>query len=410
MYLLLTNLKSWQNKLKLIVNFCLLLGFSCLLSACGDDSNLDQPAELQPFSSHYYLDVTWLASTGKGVGDQYLFLEPLILKDTVITTSRDGVINVINRHTGVFVKDLDLDATISAGVGGDDKLWLVASRNAYVIAVDARSFKEKWRSRVSSEVLAKPVIYQNTVLVRTIDGKVTSLDKTSGKIRWQYEHSIPNLTLRGNSELVISRGRIIVGLADGREIALSPDTGKVLWDIALAVPKGSSEIQRLVDIDGSAELYGRILYAASYQGRVVAIDVEHGRILWARDFSSQTGVTVDAKAVYSTDQNGIIWALDRFSGETLWKQTKLLHRRETRPTIIGNYLAVGDFEGYVHLLSKADGHFIARYQLGQYDQPGWQYATGIIVPPIVFNEKKLLVVSRGGMAYLLALRKRDDNF
>jgi len=380
------------------------------VSACADDDNLDQPTELIPFYSQYYLDVTWHKSTGAGAEEQYVFLQPLLLKEIAVTSSRNGVINIISLETGDFEEDIELDTVISAGVGGNEDVWLLATRDAHVIAVDAHKRLERWRTRVPSEVLAKPVIYKNTVVVRTVDGKILSLDLKDGKIRWQYERAIPDLTLRGTSEPIIARDRIFAGLADGRLIAISPENGEVIWDVALAVPTGRSEIQRLVDIDGDAELYGRVLYAASFQGRVAAIDVDRGQFLWARDFSTHTGVILDEKTLYSSDENGHIWALDRLNGATLWKQEKLAYRKITRPTLIGDYLAVGDFEGYVHLMSRYDGHFIARFQLGQFDDLGWELGTGIIVPPIVKGENRLAVISRGGILYVLALRERDDDF
>ena len=398
------------NNIFYFYRFLLLAIAALLISACADDDNLDQPAELEPFDSQYYLDVTWLASSGAGVEEQYVFLFPLILKEIAVTTSQDGVLNIISLETGRFVDDVTLDTIISAGVGGNEDVWLVATRDGHVIAVDAHKRREIWRTRVPSEVLAKPVIYKDMVIVRTIDGKILSLDIETGKIHWQYQRAIPDLTLRGTSEPVITRDRIFAGLADGRLIAISPENGEVIWDVALAVPTGRSEIQRLVDIDGDTQLYGRVLYAASFQGRVAAIDVDRGQFLWARDFSTHTGVIVDEKVLYSSDDNGHIWALDRLNGATLWKQDKLAHRKLTRPTIIGDYLAVGDFEGYVHLLSRYDGHFIARYQLGQFDNLGWDLATGIIVPPIVFGKDQLVVVTRGGIVYVLALRERYDDF
>jgi outer membrane protein assembly factor BamB len=356
-------------------NFCFYRYFVLLLavlfiSACADDDNLEQPAELVPFYSKHYLDVSWHASTGAGAEEQYVFLHPLILKDIAVTASRNGVLNIISLKTGGFEEDIELDTVISAGVGGNEDVWLLATRDAYVIAVDGKNRVELWRTRVSSEVLAKPVLYKDTVVVRTVDGKILSLDLQNGKIRWQYQRAIPDLTLRGTSEPVIARDRIFAGLADGRLIAISPEDGAVIWDIALATPTGRSEIQRLIDIDGDAELYGRVLYAASFQGRIAAIDVERGQFLWARDFSTHTGVILDEKVLYSSDDKGNIWALDRLNGATIWKQEKLAYRKLTRPTIIGDYLAVGDFEGYVHLLSRYDGHFIARYQLGQFDHLG----------------------------------------
>ena len=395
--------------------FCLFRNFALLLavlfiSACADDDNVDQPVELQPFASNFYLDVTWHKSTGPGAEEQYLFLHPLILKEIAVTVSHDGEMNIISLKTGDFEQEIDLDATVSAGIGGNEEVWLVATRDAYVVAVDAKKRRERWRTRVPSEVLAKPVIYKDTVVIRTIDGKILSLDIDTGKIRWQYQRAIPDLTLRGTSEPVIARDKIFVGLEDGRLIAISPDDGGVIWDVALSVPTGRSEIQRLVDIDGDVEIHGRVLYASSFQGRIAAIDVDRGQFLWARDFSTHTGVLLDDKTLYSSDEHGHIWALDRLNGATIWKQEKLAHRKLTRPTIIGDYLAVGDFEGYVHLLSRYDGHFIARYQLGQYDDLGWELGTGIIVPPIVFRSDRLVVITRGGILYSLALRERDDDF
>ncbi len=221
-----------------------------LISACADDDNVDQPTELVPFYSKYYLDVTWHKSSGAGAEEQYLFLHPLILKKIALAISRDGVLNIISLKTGEFEQEIDLDATISAGIGGDENLWLLATRDAYVVAIDAKSRKQRWRTRVPSEVLVRPVIYKDTVIVRTIDGKILSLNIDSGKIRWQYQRAIPDLTLRGTSEPVIARDKIFVGLADGRLNAISPDTGEVIWDVALSIPSGRSEIQRLVDIDG----------------------------------------------------------------------------------------------------------------------------------------------------------------
>lgn len=399
-----------NNNVFSFYRYLLILIVTLLVSACADDDNLDQPAELVAFDSKHYLDVSWHSSTGEGAEQQYVFLQPLLLKDIAVTSSRNGLLNIISLKSGDVEEDIALESVISAGVGGNEDVWLLATRDAHVIAVDAKSRAERWRTRVPSEVLARPLINNDAVIVRTVDGKILSLDINSGKIRWQYQRAIPDLTLRGTSEPVIARDKIIAGLADGRLIAISPDNGEVIWDIALSVPTGRSEIQRLADIDGDAVLYGRVLYAASFQGRIAAIDVSSGQFLWARDFSTHTGVTVDEKVLYSSDDKGNIWALDRLNGATVWKQEKLAHRKLTRPTIMGDYLAVGDFEGYVHLLSRYDGRFVARYQLGQFDDLGWQLGSGIIVPPVAMEKDRLVVVTRGGIVYVLTLREHDDDF
>lgn len=372
----------------------LITALALTLFACGDTDNSEPPAELVDFDASVKLKSLWSNSSGEGVERQYLFLEPLVLSDRVVSAGRDGSVIAVSLANGDTLSKVALKTLLSGGVGGDEQLWLVTSRDGEVIAIDAGNGKPRWKTRVPSEVLSRPVLHNDTVLVRTVDGQVVSLDRNSGKIRWSHKQTMPALTLRGSSEPVVSRNHIYVGLESGRLIAISPNDGEVIWDVALTVPQGRSEIQRLVDIDGHAELYGQTLYAASYQGRIAALDTARGRILWSRPFSSHTGVTLDSKVVYSSDDRSHIWALDRFSGATLWKQEKLQARAVTRPVLWGDYLVVGDFEGYIHVLSRFDGHFVARVRVDD----------GVLVAPLVINEH-LLVTSRDGELRSFSLKE-----
>jgi len=366
--------------------FLLLIGV-VLITACGDDDNTEPPAELTEFKQTHYLALEWSVSTDDSIGQQYLFIEPLLLKDRIVTAGRNGTLNAYDLEDGDELAEIKLDTPLSGGIGGTEDIWLVGSRDGELIAVSSKSNDILWRTPVPSEILAKPVVYNNNIaLVRTADGQILGVDLKTGKISWNYSKTIPALTLRGSSPPILSRSHFYTGLESGRLIAMSPIDGEVAWDIALTIPEGRSEIQRLVDIDGKSELYGRVLYAASYHGRIAAIDVTRGQFLWARSFSSNTGVSVGTDAVYSSDDRSYVWALDRNNGATLWKQDKLQARSVTRPVIYKNFLVVGDFEGYLHVMSRFDGHFVARTQVD---------SDGILVPPIVDGDR-LLVLSRGG--------------
>ena len=107
----------YNNKNPYLYRYLTLLLLALLISACADDDNLDQPAELVPFYSKYYLDVSWHQSSGAGAEEQYVFLQPLILSKIAVTVSRDGLINIISLATGIFEGEIELDATISAGIG-----------------------------------------------------------------------------------------------------------------------------------------------------------------------------------------------------------------------------------------------------------------------------------------------------
>ncbi len=367
-----------------------------MLQACGSDDNAEPPAELVDFKPEARLEEQWSASPTAGIAQQYLFLEPLLLGDKLVIAGRDGRVAVIDTHNGEILRELDLQIELSAGVGGDDKLWLLASRDGEVLAIEADGLAVKWRKAVPSEVLSTPLLAGDSVIVRTVDGHVQSLDAADGSLSWSYDKALPALTLRGVGKPVLTREHVVVGLENGHLVALRRDNGQPLWDAALSVPKGRSEIQRLVDIDGNAELYGRLLYAVGFQGRIAAIDVTSGQFVWARSFSSETGVSVGENAVYVTDERGHIWALDRFNGATLWKQDALTARRVTRPVIFGDTLLVGDYAGVLHAIDLADGHFIARETIGDEDN-------GIFIPPLVHDEQ-IIVNLRNGDVHALTLQ------
>lgn len=374
-----------------------------LLVACGDDDNAEPPADLIDFEASVNIESIWSTKTGEGIKQQFLFIEPLLLRDKVVTAARDGHVSVVDLKDGSIIAEIELEITLSGGVGGNEDIWLFATKNGEIVAIDGATHEIIWKENVPSEVLARPVILKDAIFVRTEDGQIVSLDIATGKIKWAYKQSIPALTLRGSGSPVITRDSIFVGLANGRLVALSPEDGSVVWDVALAVPKGHSEIQRLVDIDGRAELFGHVLYAASFQGRVVAIDIQKGQFLWARDFSTHTGVTLDSKVLYSTDDRSHIWALDRYNGATLWKQEGLQARNVTRPILVGDYIVVGDFDGYLHVMSRFDGHFVARIAVGGHDEDNVG-ENGILVPPVI-DEENILVKARNGMLHAYKINK-----
>ena len=387
----------------MIVMRYFLLAFSfAVLAACGGgDDNSEPPARLTDFEATKKFEEQWSLRTHGAIDQQFLFIEPLLLKDKIITAGRDGIVTVTGIRSGQEIQEIDLDTTVSAGVGGDASLWLLATKKGELIAIDASTSLLKWQVNVPSEVLSRPIMTADSVLVRTVDGQIVSLDRTTGEIKWSYHQTKPALTLRGTGLLVVSRDRVYAGMANGRMAALSLSNGEVIWDVAISTPQGHSEIQRLVDVDGRAELFGYVLYVAGYQGRVVAIDVQKGQFLWARDFSTYSGLTVDGKAIYSSDERSHIWALDRFSGATLWKQEKLQARYLTRPVLFGDYLIVGDVEGYLHLMSKFDGHFVARVLVGGDDEDFND--NGILVPPVV-NDDAIIVTTRNGLLHSFTLK------
>lgn len=358
------------------------------LSACswlrGDD-NATPPAELTDIQSRATLVKIWERDVGAGIDEQFLRLRPAVAGGSVFAAERKGTVRAFNATDGKQLWESDTRISISSGVGVGESLVLVGSNDAEVVALDWRDGHEVWRTRVSSEVLAVPGADKGTVVVQSVDGKLTGLSATDGSRLWVYDRSAPVLSLRGTSSPVVTQGVVIAGADNGKLVVLDLAKGLPAWETSVAIPKGRSELERMVDIDSQPQIWGKTIYTVSYQGRAVALDGESGRVVWSRDMSSVAGMGVDINNVYVTDDASHVWSLDRDTGTSNWKQDKLANRTLTAPVSIGDYVAVADFEGYVHLLARSDGELAGRIRA---DSKG-------VLAPLVVDGDTLYVYGNG---------------
>jgi outer membrane protein assembly factor BamB len=236
----------------------------------------------------------------------------------------------------------------------------VASDRGDVFALDAETGKPRWRSRISSEALATPRVGGGVVVARSADSRVYAFGEDDGKRRWVYQRASTSLMVRAPAGVTLHEGSAYAGFPGGKLVALALASGGPRWEATVALPKGTTELERVTDVVGDPAVVGREVCAAAYQGRVACFDAGNGNQLWARELSTVTGAAVDARYIFVSDERGAVHALDRSSGRSVWKQERLAHRQLTLPLPLGAAIALGDLEGYVHLLARETGAFEAR--------------------------------------------------
>ncbi len=326
----------------------------------ADDEDPTAPVDLIDFDQTVAIKKLWSVGIGDGQGEGYYKIQPAIAGEIIFIASAEGEVAAVNRHSGKVQWKVDLEVSLSGGVGVFENVLLVGSSDGLVLQLDASDGSLIWSSRLRGEVLAAPQANGKVVVAQTYDGKIQALDFASGDILWVFDSNVPVLTVRGTSTPILSSNVVYAGFANGRVLALDANTGAIVWEVRVAISQGRSEIERIVDVDGSMALAGSELYAASYQGRIVAIDIASGRKLWQHNVSSFAGVSQGFGNVYVTDEDGTVTAYLRTGQGERWSQTALGYRELSRPTPVSSYLAVADFEGYVHLLSQVDGEFVGR--------------------------------------------------
>ncbi len=347
----------------LILSSLSLTGCGWTDSFFGGEDNSIPPTELTEFSETAQVHALWSKSTGVGLNEAFVNLQPAISDDSIFTVDREGQLSSISR-AGNINWQIELDMTITGGVGFGQELLIVGNNRGEIIVLDAQDGSLKWKKSLSSVMLSAPLLQDDVLIVRTGDGRIYGLSTDDGKQIWVYDRGVPVLTLRGNSSPIIGgRELVFTGFDSGKVAAIGVKHGRLLWEANASVPRGRSDLERLVDIDANMLLIGRVLYVVTYQGRIVAIDALEGEVLWAKEMSSYAGITADGQYIFVTDSDSNLWAVDRVSGNMLWKQDKLAYRKLTAPVAIGDYILVGDFEGYVHLISQDDGALVGRKKI-----------------------------------------------
>lgn len=340
--------------------FCAML----LLAGCGGSKVVrEEPAKLQDFTAEQRVKELWTADSGASAVKKALKLSPALEGNAVYTSDPKGRVRAFAADSGRALWETRVKQPVTGAAAAGGGLVVVATKKGEVIALDQKDGHQLWASSLSSQALAPAAIHAGVVVVQSVDGRLTGLSAVDGKRLWQYERSEPPLSLHGTAAPVTFADLVLTGFASGKIVAIQIREGKLLWELPVAQPHGRNEVERLVDVDASPLIVRNVLYAASYQGKIIAVDMQTGHIQWSRDVSTFSGMDADSNNVYLTDDHGNVMALDQRTGASVWKQEQLRARQLNAPRYLDGLVAVGDFEGYMHWLSSEDGRFIARFRV-----------------------------------------------
>lgn len=374
-----------------------------------------EPSKLSKFDQTLVVKLAWSAQLNTASAKLQTRLDPIEVNGIIFLAEPEGRVVAYSAMNGDLMWEVLLKKAITGGIGKGNGYLLLGTEDAEVIALDYKTGRMKWFVQVSSEILSPPQMSNDTVLVFSGDGVISAINASSGKRVWVNRNAVPALSLRGTSVPVVSGNQVIVGLSDGKLISLDINNGKKIWETTIAVAKGRSELERIVDIDSAVRIKDGFIYVVSYQGRLSAVDINNGRVSWIRDLSSYQDIEISDSHIYITDNISKIWALDRNSGATLWRQDKLSGRTLTAPVVQSDYLVIGDYQGFVHWISREDGRLVARQDMEsantaakivgsvnvqeEYDVGGdfeFKEIAGILATPLAVGNM-LYVADKGGV-------------
>ncbi|MDB5909676.1 MAG: bamB [Massilia sp.] len=341
------------------------VGVLALMAGCSTLNSLNpfaskpkgnQPAPLAELKGSMAVRTAWKLDIGKS--NNYLF-SPALAGTSVLVAGGEGAIARIDAATGRPLWRIKAPTALSAGVGTDGTILVVGGVKGTVMAFDMDG-KKLWTTQGSSEVLSAPAVGQGMVVVRTVDNRIVGLDAGTGEKKWTVQRPSPPLTLRNAPGMIVAGKDVIVAQPGGKLVSLIIATGAPRWEIAVGETRGATELERVTDIGGTPVVVDNDVCAVAYQGRVGCFDLKTGTARWTKELSSDVGVAADQLFVFASDDKGAVNAFNREGGASAWKNEKLGYRRLSTPVSYGRAVAVGDYQGYVHFLSREDGALLAR--------------------------------------------------
>lgn len=326
------------------------------LSGCSSTPTGREPAELTDLKASAKIEVRW----DRDVGDlERAGLQPAVTANAVYAANHEGELYRLDPVSGKKIWKISTGFKLTGAVGSGEGLIVVGGMKSELAAFDEDG-QLRWLSKASSEVLSVPQIADGIVVVRSSDGRISAYSARDGKRQWMYERATPALIVRSHAGVAIQRGVVYAGFAAGKMVAINLANGSVLWEVAVSQPRGNTELERISDITSLPAVGGNEVCAVAFQGRLACFDIKQGTVLWSRDISSDKGMSMVRNVLYVTDAEGTVLALDKSNGSTQWKNDQLFMREVSAPFVLDNFVVVGDFEGYLHVLDRTDGSIVAR--------------------------------------------------
>lgn len=365
----------------LVYRTVLLSAMLAFVVGCASSPEAPKPADLPPNAGLMGVRLAWNTKV-----DAVEF--PLTVKtngDFIWVASSNGILKSLNAQTGAVSWSVPVGSPLSAGIGGEGRLIAVLTVENELVVFDEGH--ELWRQSITAQGFTSPLVAGGRVFLLAADRSVLAFDAATGRKLWAQQRTSDSLVLRQSGVLLAVGNTLVVGLS-GKLLGLNPSNGTVLWETAISTPRGTNEIEKLVDLVGGVSRIGDVVCVRSFQSAVGCVDAARGRLVWTKAASGSVGLAGDDRLVYGVEGNGELVAWAREDGARIWATDRLKYRHLSAPLVLGRSIVVGDDSGVVHWLSREDGSPLTRMLTD---------GSRIAAAPVLASGALVIVTRNGGI-------------
>ncbi|MBF0248323.1 MAG: PQQ-binding-like beta-propeller repeat protein [Alphaproteobacteria bacterium] len=334
----------------------------------------------------------WTTDIGSGSSDEErLTATPIIAEGRVYVIDTDSDVRAFDAETGRELWSTELtpddedDGHISGGLAYDDGRVFAGGGFGQVIALDAKTGAEQWRKQLSAPIRSAPTARGGRVFAVTLDNKLHALASHDGSLLWSHAGSSEMAMLLGSASPAEDEGVVVVPYSSGELAALKVSNGRQLWMDSLKTRRITESTAALAHIRANPVIDRGRVFAVSFSGLMVAIDLRSGRRLWEKNIGGYQSFWVAGDYLFTLTGNEELTALERDTGRVLW--VRALPRWEdpedrtepivwTGPLLVSDRLIVASSAGKALAVSPYSGDI-----LGTEEMPD-----GVSVPPVIAGQ------------------------
>lgn len=355
------------------------LALTALLLACSSAPNRPEPTPLPPDPKLLGMRQAWSIEIDKV--EFALVLQ--VAGNAVGVASSAGQVSLLDGRTGEVQWRAEVGAPLNAGVGHDGRTAaVVTTENELVVLQEGR---ELWRQRLNAPSYTAPLVAGARVFVLGADRSVSAYDGQSGRRLWHQTRGGEALVLRQPGVLIAVDDTLVAGLS-GRLVGLNPLNGTPRWEVPIATPRGTNDVERLVDLVAGVARQGSVVCTRAFQAALGCVDAARGALVWSKPAAGASGLSGDASVLLGVEFDGTVVAWRRKDGERAWSTNQLRYRKLSSPLLLGPALVVGDDAGRLHFLARQDGALQTRIETD---------GTPIAATPVLVGST-VVVVTRAG--------------
>lgn len=331
--------------------------FAYSVTGCSSD-NEPKPRIIPPIANMQRVDIPWnINKLSNSIAGSFA---PVLDNNAIFTADSEGHILRLDDTDGTVISHFKLFRQLSSGTAVSGTAIFVTTRDGYLLSISKVTGEINWEAVLPTIAIEAPQIGGDIVVVRTNDTELSAYDTKNGSLLWVYQKTNPPLTLRSyNTFQVIGKDVVIVGEPSGKLALLNLNNGMVLWEDSIALPKGSTDLDKLTDIGMRPVLKDKTICVATYNGKIACLDALNSNIIWSKDFSANLGLIMDEQNVYTVSTDGIIFAFEKTTGAKIWQNDILQYRKLNMPVFLGENILVVDDEGYINLFERTNGKLVS---------------------------------------------------